>query len=329
MIKIFSTLIFCLLTLFCSSNPKHISFETESPKISNSLNSSKTSTPFPESKYFIFGNEKFLHFREFIPNKKINGNILLIHGFGGNTYSFRKNIQTLLELDYLVLAVDLPNFGYSMYLKNWNHSNEFRAELLWKFLQFYESQKNLTNKKWTILGHSMGGVVATYMAQMFPKKTEKLILISPALEHEPNFFLRGLAYLPFLESITKNWIEKTLRNREQVSKILQSAYGIEPFFPLEEDIEGYTKPLLLNNSFEYGFDLLKNSKNINPLSLKKILVPVFIFHGLNDKWVSVNSVIKQSSYFPNVKLFLYSNTGHCPMETYSEEFNKDIKNILH
>lgn len=328
MIKNISFSILWLFVCFCAILQEKPSFKTQSPKISNFLNDLNSHNPFPESKYFIFGNEKFLHFREFVPSKKIKGNILLIHGFSGNTYSFRKNINTFLELDYLVLAVDLPNFGYSMRVKNWNHSNEFRAELLWEFINYYESQKNLLNKKWIILGHSMGGVVATYMAQIFQEKTEKLILVAPALGQEPNSFLIGLTYLPFLEIITKTWIKNTLGDKERFGKILQSAYGIEPFFPLEEDIEGYRKPLLINNSFEYGFDLLRNSKSQTPLILQKILVPVFIFHGLNDKWVQASLIIKKSSYFPNAKLFLYSNVGHCPMETHAEEFNKDIKAIL-
>lgn len=321
-------ILICLLFIWSCTNEKKLSTEIQNPNIVTHLYDPKISNPFPESKYFIFGNKKFLHFREFIPSKKIKGNVLLIHGFAGSTYSFRKNINLFLELDYLVLALDLPNFGYSMRVKDWNHSNEFRASLIWKFINYYESQKNLENKKWIILGHSMGGVVATYMAQLFQEKTEKLILVSPALGQEPNSFFRSITYLPFLETLTKNWIQRTLGDKEKFGKILQSAYGIQPFFPLEEDIEGYRKPLLLNQSFEYIFDLVQNSKNQNPLVLQKILVPVIIFHGLNDTWIPINSVIKQFSLFPNSKVLTYSNVGHCPLETNANELNQDIKNVL-
>ncbi|MCX7998738.1 MAG: alpha/beta hydrolase, partial [Leptospiraceae bacterium] len=182
--------------------------------------------------------------------------------------------------------------------------------------------------KWIVLGHSMGAVVATYMAQIKQERMEKLILVAPALGEEAGYFLKLVTYLPFVEKITKSWIQNTLSDKEKFGKILQSAYGISPFYPIEEEIEGYRKPLLLENTIEYSFDLVRNSKNKAPLVLKNILIPVYVFHGINDTWVNLYNVMRQIRNFPNAKLIIYSKVGHCPMETNAEEFNRDLKFIL-
>lgn len=316
-----------VITIYCSYKfPKEINFSS-SFEISSSLEIHPTK-PFLESKFFIFGKNQYLHFREFKPKQSSVGNILLVHGFSGSTYSFRKNFSKLVELNYLVLAIDLPNFGYSSRIENWNHSNESRAKLLWKFLEFYENSTQMKLKKWVILGHSMGGLVASYMAQISPVKTEKLILVAPALGKELSSFAIALSYFPLLEQTTKLWISKTLNEKEKFAKLLQSAYGIYPFYPLEEEILNYQKPLLLENTVEYSFDLIRNSKNQTPLILNNIQTPVYIIHGLNDTWVKPEDVMQQSKYFSNAKLIMYSKAGHCPMETNFEEFNEDLSKIL-
>lgn len=312
-----------IFLLFCSSQRKaHLNFQ---PAIVENWKSKK---PFPESKFYIFGNQEYLHFTEFKPKQKAIGKILLIHGFSGSTYSFRNNISPLLELNYLVIAVDLPNFGYSARISGFDHSNEFRAKLLLDFLSFYEGYNPISRDKWIVLGHSMGATVVSYMAQMKQERMEKLILVAPALGEEAGYFLKLVTYLPFVEKITKSWIQNTLSDKERFGKILQSAYGISPFYPLEEEIEGYRKPLLLENTIEYSFDLVRNSQSKSPLILENILIPVYVVHGLNDNWVSFKNVIQQIKKFPNAKLIVYSKVGHCPMETNAEEFNRDLKLIL-
>lgn len=90
------------------------------------------SQAFAESRYVHVGNT-LVHFRQWEPQAPTLGKVLMVHGLGGSTFSWRHNVKPLVSAGYLVVAVDLPGFGYS---DRW--SNVFgqadRATLLWQLL---------------------------------------------------------------------------------------------------------------------------------------------------------------------------------------------------
>jgi pimeloyl-ACP methyl ester carboxylesterase len=74
------------------------------------------------------------------------GNILLIHGLGGSTFSFRNNAEALSSAGYNVIAVDLPAFGYSDRKRNIDHSQDNRARLLWLMIEEIEQNNEFEGK---------------------------------------------------------------------------------------------------------------------------------------------------------------------------------------
>lgn len=117
-----------------------------------------------------------------------------MHGFYGSTFTWRKNVNALVDKGFYVVAVDLPGFGYSSKKPGINHSFESRANLLWDFIDTidgnYEEGKRL---KWILIGHSLGGAVVTKMAEQRQNQIVKLILVTPAINISPlNGFLSFL-----------------------------------------------------------------------------------------------------------------------------------------
>ena len=47
------------------------------------------------------------------PKGKTRGNLVLIHGFGGNADHWRRNVKSLSSAGYKVFAIDLLGYGYS------------------------------------------------------------------------------------------------------------------------------------------------------------------------------------------------------------------------
>ena len=84
--------------------------------------------------------------------------IVMIHGFGGNTYSFRHQIVDLAQ-DYRCVAIDLKGFGYSERPDGGDYS-----------------LTALGNGQATLIGQSMGGEVVMRMAEMAPERVERMIL---------------------------------------------------------------------------------------------------------------------------------------------------------
>ena len=102
--------------------------------------------------------------------------ILIIHGFAGGTYD-EEDLANFLELDpfYDVFQFTLPghkkNLSKVKYEEWINYSEE---KLRWLIDNNYKSVY--------LIGHSMGGVIATYLATKY-KEVKKLVLAAPAFQY--------------------------------------------------------------------------------------------------------------------------------------------------
>lgn len=96
--------------------------------------------------------------------------ILALHGWMDNANTF-DHIAPLLEGVHLI-ALDLAGHGHS------GHQGPGGAYYLWDHVaDVAEVVRQLGWKRFSLLGHSMGGGIATWFAGTFPRKVERLALI--------------------------------------------------------------------------------------------------------------------------------------------------------
>ena len=99
--------------------------------------------------------------------------VLLLHGknFGG--YAWAETMRALLERGCRVVAPDQVCFGKSTKPSSYQFS----------FAQLATNTGALLDAigvdRVSVVGHSMGGMLATRFALMFPERTEKLVLVNP------------------------------------------------------------------------------------------------------------------------------------------------------
>lgn len=99
--------------------------------------------------------------------------VVLVHGLGMSTRSFRPLLATLRP-DYRVLAIDLPGCGNSQTPARADQPTaEWVAELLWRWLGEVGAEQV------TLLGHSLGAQVVTRMAAGRPAAVRLLVLAAP------------------------------------------------------------------------------------------------------------------------------------------------------
>ncbi len=132
--------------------------------------------PFTVSFYEFKGQKQNLRmaFMDVKPKKNANGkNIVLLHGknFGGAYWD--KTIRDLSADGYRVIVPDQIGFGKSTKPENLNYS--FQQLATWTDALL----KKQGVQKYALVGHSMGGMLATRMALMYPDKVERLALINP------------------------------------------------------------------------------------------------------------------------------------------------------
>ena len=104
--------------------------------------------------------------------------ILLLHGFMGSSKDWR-NVIAALEGGYRCLAVDLPGHGASLGLPPEDYTMEGAARNLLGLLD------ELNIERPAIVGYSMGGRLALYLALRHPERCAGLVLesASPGLEN--------------------------------------------------------------------------------------------------------------------------------------------------
>ena len=181
--------------------------------------------------------------------------VLIIHGFAGTT----KDQEPLFYALNSTWTYDTYNFvlpghdrvTYSINKDMWIKSAEEHLEKL----------VNLGYKKVYVVGHSMGGVLATHLALKYPKYVKKLVLLAPAFD-----------YLTPDESVLK----KILNGGVKVFKDFSSSEILGRGFKM-------TPPML--SSF---VKLVEESKNI----IKNIKCPIMILHGNNDSMVPFKSSLR-------------------------------------
>jgi pimeloyl-ACP methyl ester carboxylesterase len=104
------------------------------------------------------------------PNGKT---ILLLHGKNFNIAYWEQTIKELSKEGFRVIAPDQIGFGKSTKPANYQYS----------FQQLAHNTKSILDSlkinKIIVLGHSMGGMLATRFALSYPEMTDKLILENP------------------------------------------------------------------------------------------------------------------------------------------------------
>ena len=172
--------------------------------------------------------------------------VLIIHGFAGGCYD-EESIATYLELKgYHVFQFTLPGHDKKMFQhvtrEEWKKSCDEHIELL------------IRNgyKRIYLIGHSMGGVLACYLASKH-KEVKKLVLAAPAFK-----------YMTFGGDEFK--LFHALRNTPKLFK----DYGKEVLLP---------RALLFPISVVKEFMILVDESQDLP---SKIKCPVLLFHGTND-----------------------------------------------
>lgn len=112
--------------------------------------------------------------------------ILYLHGFSGGTYEIAPLQNYLAQYDFITKAPTLTGHGEVLHLRQCKAEHWLKdAELSYRKLAKRVDEV-------IVVGFSMGGVLALYLAQRYPVK--KLILLSAALNYiEPKQLVKDVA----------------------------------------------------------------------------------------------------------------------------------------
>ncbi len=243
--------------------------------------------------------------------------ILFLHGFLGSSQDWSEFMNTFYP-DFFCVALDFPGHGQSLEDDEEIYAMPNLAVYIIKLLQKWPA------KKWAVIGYSMGGRLALYLALHYSAIFTKAVVISasPGLQEENERF------------------EREQKDELQIQALLQS--------PMSEFLKHwYQQPLFSSLKSKLGFEemwqhRLRNdpiylAKSIRCMGLAKqpslwqmlgdCLVPLLFVCGvLDEKFLELNQ--KMCRLCPQAKLSVIANCGHNVVVEAPENLKQILRSFL-
>lgn len=264
---------------------------------------------------YLMGTD--VYYERYQSKKTKRGTLVFIHGFVSSSYSFRYLIP-FLQKHYDIICVDLPGFGRSGKQRTFCYSFQGYADLVIALLELLKVE-NIT-----IIGHSMGGQVALYIAKTRPNLISSIILLSSSgyLKRVKKRFIYA-SYIPFAKHAMKWWIGK--RN---VQKMFTQVVHNEKTIT-KEAIEEYSLPLTDPSFCDGLIGLMRQREgDLDKKDLQHIMQPCLILWGDEDTIIPSRIGKRLSEDLPCAEFYCFRKTGHLLSEEKPEEVADKMLSFL-
>lgn len=264
------------------------------------------------------------------PNSK---NIVLLHGKNFNGAYWKTTIQALVNKGFRVIVPDQIGFGKSTKPRNFQYS----------FQQLALNTKTLLDSlrisKTAVLGHSMGGMLATRFALMFPETTEKLILENPiGLED----YKQLTPYKP-VDFWYKNELEQNYEKIRQYQLVfyynnqwkpeydqwvnLLAGWTLNKEYPLVAWNAALTYDMIVTQPVVYEFPLVKSPTLLIIGTRDRTALGKALANPEVQKTMGLYNELgkKTQQKIPDAQLVELDNVGHLP---HIEAFDRFIEPLL-
>jgi len=280
------------------------------------------------NKTIVSGNSK-LNYTTFGVGKPI---LIINGGPGMNSDGFAYVAQELAKMNFQTIIYDQRGTGKStIEIPN---SKNITMDLMSEDIE--NLRHHLKIEKWSIFGHSFGGIMATYYATKHPETIDKLIFSSSG-----GVNMKFTLYLQ--ERLNKNL---TKSERDSLSfyqrkrdlgdnskeTITKRAQFLAKAYVFDKSNSDVIAQRLTQINFTVNSLVIENLQKINfdcSTLFSNFKRPVLVLQGKNDI-ISVETAQEIATTFPHSKLILIENCGHYGWldanELYFNSINKFLNN---
>jgi len=244
--------------------------------------------------------------------------VVLIHGFGASTYSWRK-VMPALAASHRVVAIDLNGFGYTQRpASRASYTREAQARLVLGTLDA------LGIDRAHVVGHSYGGGLALYLASRHPERFRTLVLVDSSAPTYANDRRSRFAALRPLDVLFVRSV--ALRPGMVRKALLRSYYDDSLVTP--ELVQAYLDRLAIEGVGNAFYGLTAPAPAGEPVELETIAVPALVIWGAHDELISPETGRRAAARLPHAEFVLFDKSGHLPMEEEPEAFLRTVLPFL-
>ena len=239
--------------------------------------------------------------------------IMLLHGFGATSYTWRSWIGTLAK-EHRVWSLELKGHGSAPAPPDDLYSIHDHADLVHRLIV----QKDI--RRLTLVGHSMGGGVALLVALRLleEERLERLVLVSSAAYPQrlpPFITLAGRGRLA-------EWGLRVFPKRLLIRWVLRSIV-FDPEGVTDTQVEAYAEPFF---SPAHRTALIKTAARIIPPDfaditrrIPEIDLPTLLLWGRHDWVVPLDVAERLAAALPKAQLEVMEECGHVPPDELPKE----------
>lgn len=266
--------------------------------------------------------------------------VILIHGFQSSSQFFEDLLEGLDE-NIEVFAPDLIGYGESSYENKHKEMKEWAEDL-----KYFADSLDIEN--FSLVGWSLGGLVAMDFAGIFPEKIKQLILIASVgvkgfvmpKDKDINDDDKKLKLPNFLKNfnikhdhsftvpILNGIKDKDIDFFEDLFR--QTIYNVND--PNPDDLRKMAEDFLKQRCFLESFLAMvtyNNTKEKGSGLIEKINKKVTWIHGNKDMVVPIDDALESIEYFPNkVNFIKFKNSGHAVFVDEKEKFVEIFEDLI-
>ncbi len=254
-----------------------------------------------------------IYYQSWMPEGDIKAVIFIVHGLGEHGGRYMNVVNHFVPLNYAVYAIDHPGHGKSEGTRV--YIDKFEDFISTAEILFDKIRNDNPGKKMVILGHSMGGLIATWFIGKHQDKLTAAVLSGPAVK------------------IPDNTPKAMVAAGKILSKILPKAgvvdLDVEGISRDKRVVEAYNSDPLVNHkkaTARLGAELLSAMEKA-PEIAATVNIPVIIVQGGADRLVNPDGAKMLYELIPHddKQLNIFDGYYH---EVFNEPEHKEVLGIV-
>lgn len=242
--------------------------------------------------------------------------VVLIHGIAASNNDWVYLTPELINSGYQVIAPDLIGHGDSDKPKD---SGCYTFKFLYQHFVDWIATIN-KEKKFTLIGHSMGGLISLNYAIQYPDAVDRLILISPYFDqNQLNSFLRLINNKP-------DWYQKALQVTPRWLIHTLISLDVKGLIHYEDR----ARQQIAEDYKRASPDIVYIPGSIPDISenIMHVYVPTLVIWGTKDATLNPKSFSSIVYSLPNGQGEAIRGAGHQPHLAHPNEVNKHVIDFL-
>lgn len=252
--------------------------------------------------------------------------IVLLHGFGASTFSWRQQL-TLLGDRGRTVAFDRPAFGLTSrpMPEEWTGDSPYSLQA--NADQTVALMDELGIDKALLIGHSAGASVAVLVAAQHPDRVAGLVLEAPAVysQHETPSVVRGLLHTPQARRLGPLLVRRIAGPGSD--DFIRSAF-YDSTVVTAGVLAGYRLPLKASDWDRALWEFSIAPQTDVAAVLNGVKAPTLVIAGTQDAIVPLPDSRRVASALPSARLVEFEKTGHIPHEERPAQFANEVFRFL-